>query len=193
VENIDLKKKLFTKLDKICPNHTILATNTSCLSINKMAMSTGRPDKVMGLHFFNPVSVIPLVEIVKTITTSEETLEICKAFSKSLGKIIVIAQDTPGFIVNRLLIPFLLDAARMLEASIATKEDIDVGIHLGLNHPMGPLALADLVGLDTIMFIADAIYTELKDPRYIVPPLWKKMVTADQLGRKTGKGFYNYG
>ena len=192
VENMDLKKKLFAEIDKICPKHTILATNTSCLSIIDMAMITSRPDKVLGLHFFNPVPVMTIVEIVKTIATNDETLETGKVFGKSLGKNIVIAQDTPGFIVNRLWIPFVLDAARMLEAGIATKEDIDTGVHLGLNHPMGPLALADLVGLDTIMFIANAIYEELKDPRYAVPPLWEKMFTAGQLGRKTGKGFYDY-
>ena len=192
VENMDLKKKIFTEVDKICPKHTILATNTSCLSIIDMAMITSRPDKVLGLHFFNPVSVMTIVEIVKTIATSDETLETGKTFGKSLGKNIVIAQDTPGFIVNRLWIPFVLDAARMLETGITTKEDIDTGIHLGLNHPMGPLALADLIGLDTIMFIADAIYEELKDPHYAVPPLWKRMFTAGHLGRKTGKGFYDY-
>ena len=192
VENMDLKKKIFAEVDKICPKHAILATNTSCLSIIDMAMITSRPDKVLGLHFFNPVPVMTIVEIVKTIATNDETLETGKVFGKSLGKNIVIAQDTPGFIVNRLWIPFVLDAARMLEAGIATKEDIDTGVRLGLNHPMGPLALADLVGLDTIMFIANAIYEELKDPRYAVPPLWKKMFTAGQLGRKTGKGFYDY-
>jgi len=153
---------------------------------------TTRPDKVLGLHFMNPVPLMKLLEIVKTVTTSNETLETGKAFGRSLGKTIVIARDTPGFIVNYLLIPYLLDATRMLEAGIATKEDIDTGINLGLNHPMGPLTLSDLVGIDTILFIAEAMYDEFKDPKYAPPPLMRKMVTAGWLGRKTGKGFYQY-
>ena len=192
VENLDLKKQIFTDLDKICPGHTILATNTSCLSIIDMAEATSRPDKVLGLHFFNPVPIMRLVEIVSTIATSEETLETGKEFGKSLSKTIVIAQDTPGFIVNRLLVPYLLNAIRMLEAGAATKEDIDAAINLGLNHPMGPLTLADLVGLDTLHFIASGIYQELKDPQYASPTLLTKMVAAGWLGRKAGKGFYDY-
>ena len=192
IENMDLKKKIFAELDKICPKQTILATNTSCLSIIGMAMATSRPDKVLGLHFMNPVPVMKLLEIVKTITTSSETLEIGQTFGKSLGKTIVIAQDTPGFIVNRLLIPYLLNAIRMLDAGVATKEDIDAGITLGLNHPMGPLTLADLIGNDTVLFIANALYDEFKEPQYAPPSLLRKMVTAGWLGRKTGKGFYEY-
>ena len=192
IENMDLKKKIFAELDKICPQHTILASNTSSLSIVDVAMVTTRPDKVLGLHFFNPVPVMRLMEIVKTIVTSDETLEISKDFGKSMGKTIVIAQDTPGFIVNRLLMPFLLNAVRMLDAGVATKEDIDTAINMGLNHPMGPLALLDLLGLDTTLFIADAMYEEFKDPQYAAPPLVRKMVTAGWLGRKTGKGFYEY-
>jgi 3-hydroxybutyryl-CoA dehydrogenase len=157
-----------------------------------MAMVTNRPDKVLGLHFMNPVPFMKLVEIIKTIATSDETLEIVKAFSKSLEKESVIAQDTPGFIANRLLAPFILNAIRLLEAGTATKEDIDTTIKLGLNHPMGPLTLADLIGLDTLYFIADAIYDELKDQQYVPPMLLKKMVAAGWLGRKTGKGFYEY-
>jgi len=192
IENMDLKKKIFTELDKICPKQTILATNTSCLSIIGMAMATSRPDKVLGLHFMNPAPVMKLLEIVKTIATSAETLEIGQTFGKSLGKSIVIAQDTPGFIVNRLLIPYLLNAVRMLDAGVATKEDIDAGINLGLNHPMGPLTLADLIGNDTVLFIANALYDEFKEPQYAPPSLLRKMVTAGWLGRKTGKGFYEY-
>jgi 3-hydroxybutyryl-CoA dehydrogenase len=192
VENPDLKKKIFGEIDKICPKHAILATNTSCLSIIDMAVATNRPDKVLGLHFFNPVPTMKLLEIVRTVATSEETLEAGKDFGKSIGKTIVIAQDAPGFIVNRLMAPQILNAIRMLEAGIATKEDIDTGIILGLNHPMGPLALADLVGLDTLLFIADGIYNEFRDAQYAAPTLLKKMVAAGWLGRKTGKGFYDY-
>ena len=190
-ENLDLKKNIFAELDKICPKHTILATNTSCLSIIDIAMATSRPDKVLGLHFMNPVPIMKLLEIVRTIATSDETLEIGKEFGKSVEKTIVIARDTPGFIVNYLLIPFLLNAMRMLDAGVATREDIDTAINLGLNHPMGPLTLADHIGLDTILYVS-AIYEETKDPQYTPPPLLKKMVTAGWLGRKTGKGFYDY-
>ena len=192
IENMDLKKKIFAGLDKICPKDTILATNTSCLSIIDMAMATSRPDRVLGLHFMHPVPVMKLLEIVKTVATSNETLETSRAFGNSLGKTIVIAQDSPGFIVNRLLIPYLLNAIRMLDAGVATKEDIDTGISLGLNHPMGPLTLADLIGNDTVLFVANALYDEFKDPQYAPPPLLRKMVTAGWLGRKTGKGFYEY-
>ena len=192
IENMELKKKIFAELDKICPKHAILATNTSCLSIIDMAMATSRPEKVLGLHFFNPAPIMKLLEIVKTIATSDETLEVGKDFGNSLGKTTVIAQDTPGFIVNRLMVPFLLNAIRMLDAGVATREDIDTATNLGLNHPMGPLTLADFIGLDIILSIANAIYDELKDPQYIPPPLLKKMIAAGWLGRKTGKGFYEY-
>ena len=192
IENLDLKKKIFAELDKICPKHTILATNTSCLSIIDMAQETTRPEKVLGMHFFNPVPLMKLLEIVRTIATSDETLEVGKEFGKSIGKTIIVAPDTPGFIVNRLLMPFMNSALRMLEAGLATKEDIDTGVRLGLGHPMGPLALADLVGMDTSLYIANAIYEELKDPLYAPPVILKKMVTAGWLGRKTGKGFYKY-
>ena len=192
IENVDLKKKILAELDKICPPSAILGTNTSCLSIIDIAMATTRPDKVLGVHFFNPVPVMKLLEIVKTIATGDDTIELTRNFGTSVGKTIVIAQDAPGFIVNRLLIPFLLNAIRMLESGAASKEDIDNGINLGLNHPMGPLTLADLIGLDTVIFIANGIYEETKDPQCIAPILLKKMVTAGWLGRKTGKGFYEY-
>ncbi len=192
IENMELKKKIFAELDKICPKHTILATNTSCLSIIDIAMVTSRPNKVLGLHFMNPVPLMRLLEIVKTIATSDDTLETGKTFGASLGKTIVIAQDTPGFIVNRLLMPYLLNAIRMLDTGVATREDIDTAINLGLGHPMGPLTLLDLIGLDTTLFVCDAIYEEFKDPQYASPPLLKKMVTAGWLGRKTGKGVYEY-
>ncbi len=192
IENMDLKKKIFAELDNICPEHAILATNTSCLSIIDMAIATARPDKVLGLHFFNPVPLMNLLEIVKTIATSDDTLEMGKDFGRTLEKTVIIAQDTPGFIVNRLMVPFILNAIRMLDAGVATREDIDAGINLGLNHPMGPLTLADLIGLDTLFFIANSIYDDFKDLQYTSPPLLRKMVTAGWLGRKTSKGFYEY-
>jgi 3-hydroxybutyryl-CoA dehydrogenase len=192
VENLDLKKKIFGELDKDCSQHAILATNTSCLSIIDMAVATKRPDRVLGLHFFNPVPVMKLLEIVRTVATSEETLEAGKDFGRSVGKTVVIARDAPGFIVNRLMVPQILNAVSMLESGVATREDIDTGMTLGLNHPMGPLALADLVGLDTLLFIANGIYDEFRDAQYAAPTLLKRMVTAGWLGRKSGKGFYDY-
>ena len=192
IENMDLKKKVFAELDKICPQYTVLATNTSVLSIIDIATATTRPDKVLGLHFFNPAPVMKLVEVIKTIATSEDTLGIGIEFVKSLGKTAVIAQDTPGFIVNRLLEPFLFNAIRMLEAGVATRDDIDAAVTLGLNHPVGPLRLLDFIGLDTVYFGAIDMYEEFKEPQYAPPILLRKMVTAGWLGRKTGKGFYDY-
>ena len=192
VENLDLKKKIFTELERVCPKHAILATNTSCLPIIEMAMTTGRPDRVLGLHFFNPAPLMKLMEVVRTIATSDETVKIGRDFGQSLGKTVIIARDAPGFVVNRLLVPQLLNAIRMLEAGIATREDIDTGMTMGLNHPIGPLALSDLVGLDTLLFIANSTYDEFKDPQFAPPILLAKMVTAGWLGRKTGKGFYDY-
>ena len=192
VEDIGIKKKVFTDLDGVCPPDTILATNTSCLPITEIAAITSSPDKVLGLHFFNPVPVMVLLEIVRALATSDETLETSKAFGKSLGKTIITAQDRPGFVVNRLLVPFILDAIRMLESGVATREDVDTGVHLGLNHPMGPLTLADFTGLDTCLFIAEAMYAELKDPAVAPPTLLKRMVAAGWFGRKAGKGFYDY-
>ena len=192
VENMELKKKIFAELDKVCPKHAILATNTSCLSIIDVAMVTSRPDKVLGLHFMNPVPIMKLLEVVRTIATSDETLETGKTFGKSLGKTIVTAKDTPGFIANYLEMPYLLNSMRMMDAGVATKEDIDTTMNLGFNHPMGPLTLCDLIGLDTVLFVVDAIYEETKDPQYAAPPILRKMVTAGWLGRKTGKGFYDY-
>ncbi len=192
IENMDLKKKIFAELDKICPKHAILATNTSCLSVIDMAKATNRPEQVLGMHFFNPVPVMRLLELVKTILTSDETLATARKFGESIGKTVSVSPDIPAFVVDQLANPFLLDAIRMVENGVATAEDIDTGIRLGLNHPMGPLALADLVGLDTILFIANALYDELKDPKFAPPTLLKKMVAAGWLGRKTGKGFYEY-
>ena len=192
IENLDLKKKIFAELDGICPKQAILATNTSCLSIIDMAMVTKRVDKVVGLHFFNPAPVMKLLEIVKTIATSEETMATSQKFGEKLGKTTVVAQDAPGFIVNRLWIPFLLHAIRLYEDGVASREDIDNAIQLGLNYPMGPLTLSDMVGIDVVKFVSDALYEQLKDPRYITPTLVDKMVAAGWLGRKTGRGFYDY-
>ena len=192
IENLELKKKIFAELDSVCPKHTILATNTSCLSIIEMAMTTSRPDKVLGMHFFNPPPLMKLLEVGRTVATSEETLEIIRNFGRSLGKTVITAPDSPGFIVNRLMVPQVMNAIRMLEAGVASKEDIDNGMMLGLNHPIGPLAVADLVGLDTFYYIASAMYDKFNDPQFAPPILLEKMVTAGWLGRKTGKGFYDY-
>lgn len=191
-ENMELKRQTFAQLDKVCPPETILASNTSCLSIVDIAMATKRPPRVLGMHFFNPVPVMRLMELVVSILTSGETLDAARKFGESVGKTVIVAPDTPGFVVNRLLIPYLLDAIRMLEARVASKEDIDQGMVLGCNHPMGPLTLADYIGLDTLLYIADAMYQEFKAPHFAAPPLLKKMVVAGQLGKKTKKGFYNY-
>ena len=192
IENLELKKKIFAELDSVCPRHAILATNTSCLSIIEMAMTTSRPDKVLGMHFFNPPPLMKLLEVGRTVATSEETLEIIRNFGRSLGKTVITAPDSPGFIVNRLMVPQVMNAIRMLEAGVASKEDIDNGMMLGLNHPIGPLAVADLVGLDTFYYIASTMYDKFKDPQFAPPILLEKMVTAGWLGRKTGKGFYDY-
>ncbi len=192
IESMDLKHDIFTKLDQICPKEAILATNTSCLSIIDIARVTSRPEKVLGMHFFNPATVMKLLELVKTVSTSDENIEIARGFGDSLGKTIILAKDTPGFVVNRLFIPFVLHSIQTFEVGIASREDIDTGINFGLGHPMGPLTLADFTGLDTILYVADSIYQETRDPRYIAPVLLRKMVAAGWLGRKTGQGFYDY-
>jgi len=191
-ENMALKKTLFTELDAITRPDAWLASNTSSLSITEIASATERPDQVFGLHFFNPVPVMPLVEIVRGLLTSEEALEAARALGVKLNKQVVFAKDNPGFIVNLLLVPYLYDAIRALENGVATKEDIDTAIRLGLNHPMGPFTLMDFVGLDTCLFIGDAMHAEFKDPRFAAPPLLRRMVTAGLLGRKNGRGFYSY-
>ena len=191
-ENMELKREIFKQLDRICPPHAILSTNTSSLSIIDMAMATGRPEKVLGMHFFNPAPLMKLLEIVRTIATGDEAVEKARAFGQQLGKTIVIATDSPGYIVNTLMVPYLLNAVRMMDRGIATKEDIDAAITLGLNYPMGPLAVCDFIGLDSLLFVANVMYDESKDPQYAPPPLLRKMVTAGWLGRKSGKGFYEY-
>ena len=192
VENLGLKKKIFVELDNICPPNTILSTNTSCLSVIDVAAVTRRAEKVLGCHFFNPVPVMKLLELVKTIATSKETLDAAIEWGKSLGKTTIVAPDRPGFIVNRAYLPYMVEALEMYESGVASREDIDTGIQLGLNHPMGPLTLADLAGLDTILFVLDAIYAETRSPKFVAPVLLRKMVTAGLLGRKSGKGFYDY-
>ncbi len=192
VEDMNLKKSIFAELDKICRADAIIASNTSCLSIIDLAMVTKRPDKIVGIHFFNPVPVMKLVEVVRTIASSDETVATAKKLCESAGKTVVIAKDAPGFIVNRLMTPFINNAVRMLENGVASREDIDTAINLGLNHPMGPLTLVDLIGIDTFVFFADAQYEAFKDPQFTPPTLLRKMITAGWLGRKTKKGFYDY-
>jgi len=192
IENLKLKKEIFKELDAVTRPDVILASNTSSLAVTEMAGMTRKPDKVLGLHFFNPVPVMPLLEMVRTFLTSEETYTTARAFGEGLGKTVIVSRDVPGFIVNALLIPFQLDAIRLLENGVATKEDIDTGIKLGLNHPMGPLTLCDFVGIDTVLFVADAVFEETKDVRYAAPPLLRRMVAAGYLGRKSGKGFYDH-
>jgi len=191
-EDLALKKKIFSELDKICKNETIFGTNTSALSVTDMAAVTNRGDKVIGIHFHNPAPVMQLLELVKTIMTSEETIETVKSWGKTLGKTVVVAPDVGGFIVTRLFTPFLLGAVRMLEAGIATRDEIDTAMKLAANHPMGPLEVIDFIGLDTELSIAETLYEETKDPKYAPPLLLRKMVTAGWLGRKSGKGFYEY-
>lgn len=191
-EDLELKNRLWAALDTVAPVATIFATNTSSLPVAAMAAVTSRPDRFVGLHFFSPVPMMPLVEVVRAITTSPATLATALGFARSLGKETVVARDTPGFIVNRLLIPYMLDAVRAVERGVAGVADLDTAMRLGCGHPMGPLALLDLVGLDTGCRAADAMYEEFRDPRYAVPPLLRRLVTVGWLGRKSGRGFYDY-
>jgi 3-hydroxybutyryl-CoA dehydrogenase len=192
IENMEEKLRLFPALDRIVKPDGLLLTNTSSLSPTQMGAVTKRPDKVCGLHFFNPVPVMKLAEIVKTISSSDATIETVKQFAISLGKTPVLAKDTAGFIVNLLLIPYLLAAIRMLENGMASRDDIDTGMKLGCGYPMGPFTLLDFVGLDTTLWAAEAIYEEYKDPFYAPPPLLKRMVQSGWYGKKSGKGFYDY-
>jgi 3-hydroxybutyryl-CoA dehydrogenase len=192
VEDLPTKKELFNHLDDICKDDAILATNTSTLSVVEMASQTRRPEKIVGLHFFNPAPVMQLVEIVRSIETSDQTVEEARKFAESLGKKPVVVRDRAGFVVNALLFPYLNNAVKMLEAGVATKEDIDTAMVAGCGFPMGPFALLDLVGLDTSLAIIEALYDEFKDPNYAPAPLLKRMVAADKLGRKSGEGFYKY-
>jgi len=191
-EDHDTKVGMFRRLDEVTKPEVILASNTSSIPIADLGAATSRPDKVLGMHFFNPVPVMGLIELVRAITTSEDTVEFGRAYGVALGKTTVESRDRAGFIVNALLIPYLNGAIRMLEDGFATREDIDTAIHLGLNHPMGPLQLIDLIGLDTHLFIANVLFEEFKEPTFAPPPLLRRMVTAGRLGRKVGRGFYDY-
>jgi 3-hydroxybutyryl-CoA dehydrogenase len=192
VEDLAVKKHLFNELDRICGEHAVLATNTSTLPVVDLAMETGRPQQVCGIHFFNPAPVMALVEVVRPITASDETIAAATGFSEACGKSPVEVKDQAGFIVNALLFPYLNNAVRLLEQGVATREDIDTAMKGGCGFPMGPFALLDLVGLDTSLAILDALYGEFRDPNYAAVPLLRRMVAAELLGRKSGKGFYDY-
>jgi 3-hydroxybutyryl-CoA dehydrogenase len=191
-ENQPLKNETFAKLDRICPPHALLASNTSSCNVTAMAAATRRPGQVLGLHFFNPVPLMKLVEVVQSILTDERSVTAAYEWVQAVGKVPVRTKDSTAFIVNRLLVPYLLDAIRVYEGGLATLEDIDQAMKLGCGYPMGPFTLLDLVGLDTTMFVAEVMFEEYREPRYAPPPLLKRMVMAGQLGRKSGKGFYDY-
>ncbi|GCE02939.1 3-hydroxyacyl-CoA dehydrogenase family protein [Dictyobacter aurantiacus] len=192
IENMEEKLRLYPALDRLLKPEALLLSNTSSLSVTQMGAVTKRPGKVAGLHFFNPAPVMQLVEIVRTISTSDETIETVQQFARSLGKTPVLAKDTAGFIVNFLLIPYLISAVRMLENGVASRDDIDTAMKLGCGYPMGPFTLLDYVGLDTTLWAAEAIYDEYKDPLYAPPPLLRRMVQSGYYGKKSGKGFYDY-
>jgi len=192
VENMGVKQELFRALDGLCGPDAVFSSNTSSLSIGDMAACTKRPQSFVGLHFFNPVPLMKLVEVVRTISTSDRAYQVAVEFATKTGKTVVTAKDTPGFVVNLLLVPYLLDAIRALEKGVASAKDIDVGMQLGCGHPMGPLTLLDFVGLDTTLYIADIMFHEFKDIRYAAPPLLRRMVAAGMHGKKTGRGFYDY-
>jgi 3-hydroxybutyryl-CoA dehydrogenase len=191
-EDLELKNRLWQELDRLCPRQTIFASNTSSLTIAAMAAPTSRPDRFVGLHFFNPVPLMSLVEVVRTVTTSQETFDRAFAFARELGKEPVSATDSPGFIVNLLLVPYLLDAVRALERGVASTADLDRAMQLGCGHPMGPLTLLDYIGLDTVIRISEIMFDAYREPRYAAPPLLQRMVIAGFHGRKNGKGFYDY-
>jgi len=194
VESEPAKRELFAKLDRLLPEASFLASNTSSVPIMKLAAETSRPERVLGLHFFNPVPVLKLVEVVRSIMTADDVVDEAKSFAAGkLGKTPIDAKDRAGFVVNALLVPYLLSAIRMYESGFASKEDIDEGMRLGAAHPMGPLALADLIGLDTLVAVAESLYEEFRDASQVPPPLLLRLVEAGLLGRKSGQGFYAYG
>jgi 3-hydroxybutyryl-CoA dehydrogenase len=192
VENVDAKAKTYEALDAVVSDQAIFCSNTSSLCITELAARTRRPDRFAGLHFFNPVPLMKLVEVIRSLTTSDETYQTVFAFAQSLGKEPITAPDKPGFIVNRLLVPYLLDAIRSYENGLGTIEDIDKGMKLGTGYPMGPFTLLDFVGLDTTYYIANIMFDEYREPAYAPPPLLKRMVLAGRLGKKSGRGFYTY-
>jgi 3-hydroxybutyryl-CoA dehydrogenase len=192
VEDLAAKKHLFSELDRVCPAETILATNTSTLPVVEMAMETGRPKRVCGVHFFNPAPAMALVEIVPAITTSDDTLREAREFVEACGKTAVTVRDQAGFVVNALLFPYLNNAVKLLDSGVASRDDIDAAMKGGCNFPMGPLELLDLVGLDTSLAILQALYAEFSDPNFAPAPLLRRMVSAERLGRKSGAGFYDY-
>jgi 3-hydroxybutyryl-CoA dehydrogenase len=192
IENLDEKRTTYAALEKVVGDHTIFLSNTSSLCITELAAATSRPDRFGGLHFFNPVPIMKLVEVIRALTTSDDTYQTVFAFAQSLGKEPITAPDRPGFIVNRLLVPYLLDAIRAYENGLGTLEDIDKGMKLGCGYPMGPFTLLDFVGLDTTYYIANIMFEEFREPAYAPPPLLKRMVLAGRLGRKSGRGFYKY-
>jgi len=192
IENMDLKKQIYKELDQLCPGDVLFASNTSGLSITEMASVTKRHDKMIGMHFFNPVPAMKLVEIIKGQATSEETYQTIKALSETLGKKPVLVNEAPGFVVNRIFVPMINEAIFVLQEGIASPEDIDQAMVLGVNHPMGPLALADLIGLDTLLMVQENLYREFGDSKYRPAPLLRKMVRAGHLGRKSGRGFFGY-
>ena len=192
IENMKIKKEIFAELDKICKPETILASNTSSLSITEVASATNRPEKVIGMHFFNPAPVMKLVEIIRGMATSQETFDAVKELSVAIGKEPVEVEEAPGFVVNRILIPMINEASFILQEGIASAEDIDTAMKYGANHPMGPLALGDLIGLDVCLAIMDVLYNETGDTKYRSSSILRKYVRAGWLGRKSGRGFYNY-
>ncbi len=192
IENVDVKKTVFRNLDSICPEKTIFASNTSSISITEIAAATTRPGKFIGMHFFNPATVMKLVEVIRGIHTTDDTFNAVFELSANIGKTPVQVQEAPGFVVNRILIPMINEAIGLVAEGVASPEDIDTAMKLGANHPMGPLALGDLIGLDVVLAIMDTLFAETKDPKYRAHPLLKKMVRANLLGRKTGRGFFAY-
>lgn len=191
-EDLEIKKGIFSMLDEICLDAKMIASNTSSLAISDIASTSKRKDRILGIHFFNPVPVMGLVELIGSLDTSDECINTAEVLIASLSKTVVKVKDTPGFVVNRLLIPYILDAIRMYESGVASREDLDQGITLGLNHPMGPLSLADLIGLDVVMMIAESLHRELGESRFSPPTMLRRLVSSGNIGRKSKQGFYTY-